>query len=64
MDPEQAEVLDGMGFDPVPMEDLLQRTGLTVEALSSILVLLELNGRVAALSHGRYQRLDAGPPET
>jgi DNA processing protein len=64
MDPEQAEVLDRMGFDPVPMEDLLQRTGLTVEALSSILVLLELNGRVAALSHGRYQRLDAGPPET
>jgi DNA processing protein len=64
MDPEQAEVLDRMGFDPVPMEALLQRTGLTVEALSSILVLLELNGRVAALSHGRYQRLDAGPPET
>jgi len=43
---------------------LLQRTGLTVAALSSILVLLELNGRVALLSHGRYQRLDAGPPKT
>jgi DNA processing protein len=64
LDPEQAEVLVQMGFDPIRLEDLLQRTGLTVDALSSILVLLELNGRVAALSHGRYQRLDAGPPGT
>ena len=64
LDPEQERVLTLMGFDPVGLEDLLQRTGLTVEALSSILVLLELNGRVASLSHGRYQRLDAGPPST
>jgi DNA processing protein len=64
LDPEQERVLTRMGFDPVGLEELLQRTGLTVEALSSILVLLELNGRVATLSHGRYQRLDAGLPET
>jgi DNA processing protein len=64
LDPEHAGVLTLMGFDPVGIEELLQRTGLTVEALSSILVLLELNGRVALLSHGRYQRLDAGPPKT
>ncbi|MCA1791170.1 MAG: DNA-protecting protein DprA, partial [Thioalkalivibrio sp.] len=56
--------LTQMGFDPIGLEELLQRTGLTVAALSSILVLLELNGRVALLSHGRYQRLDAGPPKT
>ena len=62
LDPDQERVLTSMGFDPVAMEELLQRTGLTVEALSSMLVLLELNGRVASLSHGRYQRLDAGPP--
>ena len=64
LDPEQEKVLALMGFDPVGSEELLQRTGLTVEALSSMLVLLELNGRVASLSHGRYQRLDAGPPKT
>ncbi|AGA32120.1 Rossmann fold nucleotide-binding protein Smf possibly involved in DNA uptake [Thioalkalivibrio nitratireducens DSM 14787] len=64
LDPEQERVLEQMGFDPVALDDLLQRTGLTVDTLSSMLVLLELNGRVAALSHGRYQRLDAGPPET
>nr|WP_041483896.1 DNA-processing protein DprA [Thioalkalivibrio paradoxus] len=64
LDPEQERVLGLMGFDPVSLDDLLQRTGLTVNTLSSMLVLLELNGRVAALSHGRYQRLDAGSPET
>ncbi len=64
IDPEHERVLTLMGFDPVALDELLQRTGLTVEALSSILVLLELNGRVALLSHGRYQRLDAGFPKT
>jgi len=64
LDPAQEQVLIAMGFDPVTLETLLQRTALTVETLSSILVLMELNGRVALLSHGRYQRLDAGPPKT
>jgi len=64
LDPEHERVLKLMGFDPVSLEELLQRTGLTVEVLSSMLVLMELNGRVASLSHGRYQRLDAGPPTT
>lgn len=64
LDPEHDRVLTLMGFDPVSLEELLQRTGLTVETLSSILVLMELNGRVASLSHGRYQRLDAGPHTT
>ncbi|MFO8152853.1 DNA-processing protein DprA [Thioalkalivibrio sp.] len=64
LDPEHERVLTLMGFDPVSLEELLQRTGLTVETLSSILVLMELNGRVASLSHGRYQRLDAGTHTT
>lgn len=64
LDPEQEQVLQAMGFDPVPLETLRSRTKLTIEQLSSILVLLELNGRVAALDHGRYQRLDAGSPES
>lgn len=64
LDPEQERVLNAMGFDPIPLETLRERTKLTIEALSSMLVLLELNGRVAALDHGRYQRLDAGSPES
>ncbi|MCX7564482.1 DNA-processing protein DprA [Xanthomonadaceae bacterium XH05] len=42
-----------LGHDPVPIDVLAQRTGLTVGTLSSMLVLMELDGRVAA-AHGRY----------
>jgi DNA processing protein len=56
----QVHVLELMGYDPIGEEELLTRSGLTVAALSSILVLLELDGYVARLHHRRYQRLDAG----
>lgn len=42
-----------LGHDPVPIDLLAQRTGLTVDTLSSMLILMELDGRVAA-THGRY----------
>jgi DNA processing protein len=36
---------------------LAERSGLTVDALSAKLLTLELEGRVAQLPGGRYQRL-------
>lgn len=42
-----------LGYDPVPIDMLAERTGLTVEILSSMLILMELDGRVA-VEHGRY----------
>ena len=42
-----------LGYDPVAIDVLAQRTGLTVDTLSSMLILMELDGRVAA-AHGRY----------
>lgn len=45
-----------LGHDPVPIDVLAQRTGLTVDTLSSMLILMELDGRVSA-SHGRYALL-------
>jgi DNA processing protein len=50
-------VLAHMGYDPITMEGLIQRSGLTSESLSSMLVVLELEGKVANLPGGRYQRL-------
>lgn len=50
-------VLQAMGFDPVDMDTLAQRSGLTIEALSAILLQLELEGRTATLPGGRFQRL-------
>jgi DNA processing protein len=50
-------VLQAMGFDPVDMDTLAQRSGLTIEALSAILLQLELDGRAATLPGARFQRL-------
>jgi DNA processing protein len=49
--------LDAMGYDPIDMDTLAQRSGLTIEALSAILLQLELDGTVATLPGGRFQRI-------
>jgi len=46
-----------LGFDPVDIDSLSQRSGLTIEALSAILLQLELDGRVATLAGGMYLRI-------
>ena len=46
-----------LGFDPLDIDSLSQRSGLTIEALSAILLQLELEGRVATLTGGLYQRI-------
>lgn len=45
-----------LGHDPTGMDELVERTGLTASSLSSMLLALELDGRVAA-EHGRYTRI-------
>ncbi len=54
---DHARVLEALGHDPVPMDILLQRIGLTPAELSSILLILELQGRVTAMPGGRYARV-------
>ncbi|GAB2488887.1 DNA-processing protein DprA [Arenimonas alkanexedens] len=44
-----------LGYDPTGMDSLAERTGLTVAALSSMLLVMELEGRVVA-DNGRYAR--------
>lgn len=44
-----------LGHDPTGMDHLVERTGLTPAVLSSMLLIMELEGRVAA-QHGRYFR--------
>ena len=55
--PEEARVLSAMGHDPVDTDTLLQRSGLTTEVLSAMLLAMELDGRVARLPGGRFQRI-------
>jgi DNA processing protein len=46
-----------LGFDPLDAESLAQRSGLTIGELSAILLQLELDGHIASLPGGLYQRL-------
>jgi DNA processing protein len=53
-------LLDCMGHDPVDIDALCSRAGLSVEQVSAELLRLELDGLVAALPGGLYQRLEKG----
>jgi DNA processing protein len=46
-----------LGFDPLDIDSLSQRSGLTIDALSAILLQLELDGQVTTLAGGMYQRI-------
>lgn len=50
-------ILDLMGFEAITFESLLASSALTTEELSSMLMVLELEGKITALSGGNYQRL-------
>ncbi len=57
-DPAAAALLEALGHHPVDTDTLLVRSGLTPDRLLAMLLQLELDGRIAALPGGRYQRLD------
>ena len=55
-DPAQQELLDLIGYDPVEMDALIERSGLTPGRVSSMLLLMELRGLIEARPGGRVQR--------
>ncbi|MFW5432427.1 MAG: DNA-processing protein DprA [Methylophilaceae bacterium] len=55
--PKANSLLALMGFEAINFESLLASSALTAEALSSMLMLLELEGKITALAGGNYQRL-------
>ncbi|MGH8190076.1 MAG: DNA-processing protein DprA [Rhodanobacteraceae bacterium] len=56
-DPDYAALFSALGETPASLDELAGRTGLAPAALSSMLLLLELEGTVAPAVHGRWQRL-------
>lgn len=56
-DERERKVLEALGFEPVNESLLVMRTGLTMHTLSSILLTLELSGRVRALPGGAFERV-------
>jgi DNA processing protein len=55
-DPEYVRLLDALGHDPVSQDELGRRTGLTAAELSSMLLILELEGEVTLGHGGHYHR--------
>lgn len=56
--PEQARVLEAMGYDPVSFDELVERTGMEAGSLLSILTCLELEGWLQQSAEG-YERCAA-----
>nr|MBP6330035.1 DNA-protecting protein DprA [Dokdonella sp.] len=52
-------LIAAMGFDEVHLDMLVAQTGLDVATLSSMLLVLELEGEVVAAGGGSYQRIAA-----
>ncbi|MBT8092687.1 MAG: DNA-processing protein DprA [Gammaproteobacteria bacterium] len=56
-DDDYDELRAALSHDPVSIDVLAQQCGLTIDQLSSMLLLLELHGEVESLSGGRYALL-------
>jgi len=57
VDSEHDPLLEALGYDPVSLDVLAVRSGLTTERLSAMLLVLELEGKLTSLPGGRFQRI-------
>jgi len=61
MDNDHKILLDALGFDPADLDVLVVRTGFKPQAVSSMMLILELEGYVQAAPGGRYSRVARSP---
>ncbi|HSN17507.1 MAG TPA: DNA-processing protein DprA [Gammaproteobacteria bacterium] len=57
-DPEYKLLLNSLDFAPTSVDALVERTGLTPDVVSSMLLMLELQGHVETAPGGRYSRVN------
>ncbi len=57
LDPEQSELLNAMGFDPISIDQLVVATDLDAASIAAMLLILELQNYVASNGGGTYTRL-------
>jgi DNA processing protein len=56
-DQDYRKLTENLGHDPVSVDELASRSGLTIDQVSSMLLILELDGKVEKLSGGRFALL-------
>lgn len=54
-------LIDTLGHDPATIDELVENSGLTIEQVSSMLLILELEGAIESLNGARYSRLRSRP---
>ncbi len=59
-DADYQHLLDSMGYDPVTVDQLIKRSGFSTEAVSSMLLLLELEGHISSVPGGKFTRMGKG----
>ena len=57
VDPDCRRLLSALGHEPATMEELVQRTGLSAGTLSSMLLMLELDGHIERRPGNAYQAM-------
>ena len=57
LDPEAIKVLNQVDFAPTRLEDIATHSNLSIEIVLSMLLQLELAGKLAPLPGGRYQKI-------
>lgn len=55
-DPEYRQLWSCLGYDPKPVDAIVEQSGLTARAVSAMLLMLELRGMVEAHRGGAYSR--------
>lgn len=56
IDAEYGQLLETIGYDPIQIDEIIAQSGLTAEAVSSMLLLLELEGYVSPAPGGCFFR--------
>ena len=59
-DPDYRRLWSCLGHDPLPIDTIIRRSGLTAKAVSAMLLLLELKGQVEAHAGGAFSRRTRG----
>jgi DNA processing protein len=57
LDKDYEMLLDALGFEPASIDDLVSRTGLAAGSVASMMLILELDGRVEARPGALYNRV-------
>jgi DNA processing protein len=60
-DEEYTKLLEIVGYDPISIDEIIRQSGLTAAEVSSMLLLLELQGHVESFSGNRFCRIKANP---